>query len=150
MKAKATAAAVALLAAAVHARPVVDEAYPYTGPTVPVGDWADPTVKGNGKGYPRLIEAPAVKPASENPTNNVNVISLSYLPNGIHVHYQTPFGLGVAPSVKWGSNPYALDKVATGFTHTYVLHPESTELNEADGSQLRPYAALLRGRRDTM
>lgn len=133
MKARTTAAAVALLAAAAHARPVVDESYPYTGPTVPVGDWVDPTVKGNGKGYPRLVEAPAVKPASENPTNNVNVISLSYLPNGIHIHYQTPFGLGVAPSVKWGSNPYSLDKVATGFTHTYVFRPESTELNEADG-----------------
>ncbi|BDD62549.1 hypothetical protein MAP00_007518 [Monascus purpureus] len=123
MKARTTAAAVALLAAAAHARPVVDESYPYTGPTVPVGDWVDPTVKGNGKGYPRLVEAPAVKPASENPTNNVNVISLSYLPNGIHIHYQTPFGLGVAPSVKWGSNPYSLDKVATGFTHTYDRTP---------------------------
>lgn len=116
---KATTASVLLaLSAAVAANPTVDTAYPYTGPDVPIGDWVDPTVNGNGKGFPRLVEQPAVKPASSHPTNNVNVISLSYLPDGIHIHYQTPFGLGRAPSVKWGTNPHHLDRVAQGFSHT--------------------------------
>jgi acid phosphatase len=35
--------------------------YPYTGPAVPVGDWVDPTINGNGKGFPRLVEPAAVK-----------------------------------------------------------------------------------------
>ena len=116
---KATTASVLLaLSAAVNAHPAVDTEYPYTGPNVPIGDWVDPTVNGNGKGFPRLVEPPAVKPASSHPTNNVNVISLSYLPEGIHIHYQTPFGLGRAPSVKWGTNPHHLDRVAEGFSHT--------------------------------
>ncbi|OBT67459.1 hypothetical protein VE03_03049 [Pseudogymnoascus sp. 23342-1-I1] len=103
--------------------PVVDTVYPYTGPDVPVGDWVDPTINGNGKGYQRLSEPPAVKPASENPTNNVNVISLAYLPDGMNVHYQTPFGLGVSPSVKWGTDPNKLDQTATGNSHTYDRTP---------------------------
>jgi acid phosphatase len=116
---KATHASVLLaLSAAVNARPTVDTEYAYTGPEVPVGDWIDPTVNGNGKGFPRLVEPPAVKPASSSPTNNVNVISLSYIPDGMHIHYQTPFGLGCAPEVKWGKHPKKLDKVASGFTHT--------------------------------
>lgn len=102
------------------AAPAVDTTYPYTGPDVPVGDWTDPTVNGNGKGFPRLVEPPAVKPASANPTNNINVISLSYLPRGINVHFQTPFGLGAAPSVRWGTSAAKLDKEASGTTHTYV------------------------------
>jgi hypothetical protein len=103
--------------------PVVDTLYPYTGPDVPIGDWVDPTINGNGKGYQRLSEPPAVKPASENPTNNVNVISLAYLPDGMNVHYQTPFGLGVSPSVKWGTSPNKLDQTATGNSRTYVISP---------------------------
>lgn len=99
----------------------VDTSHPYTGPDVPIGDWVDPTINGNGKGFPRLLEAPAVKPSSSNPTNNVNVISLSYLPSGINIHYQTPFGLGVAPTVRWGTEPSALTKTAKGFSHTYVV-----------------------------
>lgn len=110
----------ALLASSACARPTVDETYPYNGPAIPVGDWVDPTPNGNGKGFPRLVEAPAVKPASANPTNNINVISLSYLPRGIHIHYQTPFGLGVAPSVHWGRDPKKLHWTAHGFSHTYV------------------------------
>ncbi|KAH1291834.1 hypothetical protein KXW98_002860 [Aspergillus fumigatus] len=121
--ATASALLVALTATAAQARPVVDESYPYTGPAVPVGDWVDPTVNGNGKGYPRLVEPPAVKPATANPKNNVNVISLSYLPDGMHVHFQTPFGLGVRPSVKWGKDPKHLDRVAHGYTHTYDRTP---------------------------
>ncbi|KAJ6113302.1 Metallo-dependent phosphatase-like protein [Penicillium sp. IBT 18751x] len=126
---KATTASVLLaLSAAVNAHPAVDTTYPYTGPKVPVGDWVDPTVNGNGKGFPRLVEAPAVKPGSSHPTNNVNVISLSYLPEGIHIHYQTPFGLGRAPSVKWGTNPHHLNRVAEGFTHTYGRTPSCSEV----------------------
>jgi hypothetical protein len=30
----------------------VDARYPYTGPIVPIGDWIDPTINGNGKGFP--------------------------------------------------------------------------------------------------
>ncbi|KAJ1552278.1 hypothetical protein HK405_011950, partial [Cladochytrium tenue] len=105
------------------ADPVVDERYAYTGPDVPVGDWVDPTINGNGKGYPRLVEPPAVTPASSNPTNNVNVISLSYVPGGISVHYQTPFGLGETPKVKWGTSASSLTKTATGSSHTYDRTP---------------------------
>jgi acid phosphatase len=116
---KATTASVLLaLSAAVNGRPTVDTEYPYMGPDVPVGDWVDPTVNGNGKGFPRLVEPPAVKPGRANPTNNVNVISLSYVPDGIHIHYQTPFGLGRAPEVKYGEHPKSLNKVASGFSHT--------------------------------
>ena len=119
---KSTTAAVALsaLLATVHAapKPDVDETYPYTGPAVPVGDWVDPDPNGNGKGFPRLVEAPAVTPSSDNPTNNINVIALSYVPQGINIHYQTPFGLGEDPSVKWGSSAHSLDKKATGYSHT--------------------------------
>ncbi|KKK21526.1 hypothetical protein P175DRAFT_0478312 [Aspergillus ochraceoroseus IBT 24754] len=129
MKAPTTAALlVALTATAAQARPVVDDRYPYTGPAVPVGDWVDPTVNGNGKGFPRLVEPPAVKPKSANPSNNVNVISVSYLPRGMNIHYQTPFGLGEAPSVRWGKNPHHLDKVAYGSTHTYDRTPSCSEV----------------------
>ncbi len=104
-----------------QARPTVDTTYPYTGPAIPVGDFVDPTVNGNGKGFARLVEPPAVAPASKNPSNNVNVIQLSYMPNnGINIHYQTPFGLGVDPSVKWGTTASNLSNTATGYTHTYV------------------------------
>ena len=110
----------ALSAVCVHAAPVVDTTYPYTGPAVPIGDWVDPTVNGNGKGFPRLVEPPAVKPAKSNPTNNINVISLSYVPQGVNIHYQTPFGLGVAPSVRWGNSPSNLNRQASGISQTYV------------------------------
>jgi hypothetical protein len=99
----------------------VDETYPYTGPAIPVGDWVDTSINGNGKGFPRLVEPPAVKPATSTPSNNVNVIALSYIPNGINIHYQTPFGLGENPSVKWGPSATNLDHTATGNTHTYVF-----------------------------
>ncbi|KAH6995480.1 Metallo-dependent phosphatase-like protein [Ilyonectria sp. MPI-CAGE-AT-0026] len=113
----------ALLAAQTDGAPTVDEVYPYTGPKVPIGDWVDQTINGNGKGFPRLVEPPAVKPASHKPTNNVNVISLAYTPNGISIHYQTPFGLGEAPSVYWGTSPHRLNNKATGRTTTYDRTP---------------------------
>ncbi|RAL08271.1 purple acid phosphatase family protein [Aspergillus homomorphus CBS 101889] len=126
--AAASALLVALSATVAQARPVADERYPYTGPAVPVGDWVDSTVNGNGKGFPRLVEPPAVRPASANPRNNVNVISLSYIPKGMHIHYQTPFGLGETPSVMWGKNPHELNKVARGYTHTYDRTPSCSEI----------------------
>jgi hypothetical protein len=108
------------VAAAPAPEPDVDNRFPYTGPAVPVGDWVDPTVKGNGKGFPRLVEAPAVKPAKYKPTNNINVISLSYVPNGVNIHYQTPFGLGhgVPPIVHWGPSAHNLCYTAIGRTAT--------------------------------
>jgi hypothetical protein len=92
--------------------------YPYTGPDVPVGDWIDPTINGNGKGFLRLTEDPAVKPKSKNPTNNVNVISLSYIPNGVNVHFQTPFGLGTAPTIEYGVDNDYFPHKASGKTTT--------------------------------
>jgi hypothetical protein len=106
----------------VHAAPTVDETFPYTGPAVPIADWIDLTINGNGQGFPRLVEPPAVAPASSNPSNNINVIALSYIPQGINIHYQTPFGLGVAPSVQWGTSADSLSQLATGQTHTYVVN----------------------------
>lgn len=114
----AAALVLALSARPASAAPTVDTAYPYTGPEVPVGDWVDATVNGNAKGFARLVEPPAVKPASANPSNNVNVISLSYLPRGINIHFQTPFGLGEAPSVHWGAEATKLNRKATGSSHT--------------------------------
>ncbi len=115
----------ALLAGVVRAVPTVDDRFPYTGPAIPVGDWVNPTVDGNGKGFPRLVEPPAVKPATDNPSNNINVIALSYIPGGINIHYQTPFGLGEAPSISWGSSLGDLGSTTSGYSHTYVLHPIS-------------------------
>jgi hypothetical protein len=110
----------ALSAATVRAVPVVDESFPYTGPAIPVADWVDTTVNGNGKGFPRLVEPPAVKPATSNPTNNINVISLAYIPEGINIHFQTPFGLTGAPSVSWGTSKTSLKSTASGSSATYV------------------------------
>jgi hypothetical protein len=98
----------------------VDTRYPYTGPAVPIGDWVDQTVNGNGKGFPRLVEPPAVKPATSKPRNNVNVISTSYIPNGVSIHFQTPFGLGAAPTVHWGEESHNLCNKAHGLSTTYV------------------------------
>ncbi|KAE9377339.1 acid phosphatase [Stipitochalara longipes BDJ] len=115
--------------------PTVDESYPYTGPAVPIGDWIDPTINGNGKGFPRLVEPPAVVPSSSKPTNNINVIALSYIPQGINIHYQTPFGLGVAPSVKWGSSATDLGLEASGSSHTYDRTPPCSEVSVTQCSQ---------------
>lgn len=57
----------------------VDTRFPYTGPKVPIGDWVDNTINGNGKGFPRLVEPPAVMPGTSKPKNNINVISTSYV-----------------------------------------------------------------------
>ncbi|KAL3472038.1 Metallo-dependent phosphatase-like protein [Aspergillus californicus] len=123
-----TAALLVALAGAAVARPTVDTRYPYTGPDVPVGDWVNPTVNGNGKGYPRLVEPPAVKPKTAHPTNNVNVISLSYVPGGMHIHYQTPFGLGQAASVRWGKHPTDLNRTAHGYSHFYDRTPSCSQI----------------------
>lgn len=114
----------ALLAAAHPAdRRDVDTTYPYTGPAVPVGDWVDPTINGNGKGFPRLQEAPAVRPGYQNPTNNINVVHLSYVPSGMNIRFQTPFGLTDAPTVHWGTQPWDLCETSTGASKTYDRTP---------------------------
>lgn len=106
----------AILAAAAPA-PVYTN-YPYNGPAVPIGDWVDNTINGNGKGFPRLAMPPAVHPSSDSPTNNINVISLSYMPTGVNVHFQTPFGLTTDPQVSYGTSASSLTKSATGTTRT--------------------------------
>lgn len=118
----------AVLALSVNAAPTkgkrdVDTRFPFKGPEIPVGDWVDPTVNGNGKGFPRLVEPPAVKPWSNKPTNNINVIALSYIPNGINIHFQTPFGIGAAPAIHWGEQPWDLCYTMTGQTTTYDRTP---------------------------
>ena len=67
--------------------------YPYTGPDVPIADWADQTVNGNEAwedqyangtgnnpqpGFARLKEPPAVWPSAPNPTNNINTINMAF------------------------------------------------------------------------
>ena len=112
-------AGVASLAAAVPpGKRDVYTNYPYTGPKIPVGDWVNPTVNGNGKGFPRLVEAPAVKPSSSKPSNNINVVSVSFIPNGVNIHFQTPFGLISDPCVHWGKSESVLSSVTTGSTNT--------------------------------
>ncbi|ENH74289.1 Acid phosphatase [Fusarium oxysporum f. sp. cubense race 1] len=131
-----------IFAAVSQAAPTVDEKYSYNGPKVPIGDWVDHTISGNGEGFLRLVEPPAVQPASEHPTNNVNVISLSYIPAqpgrdtvGINIHYQTPFGLGRAPSVHWGTSHSALNNAATGLTVTYDRTPPCSHVAVTQCSQ---------------
>ncbi|KAJ4388038.1 hypothetical protein N0V93_008643 [Gnomoniopsis smithogilvyi] len=114
----------------------VDTTYPYTGPEFPVGDFVDPSINGvPGKGFPRLTEPPAVVPGSKNATNNINVISLSYIPNGINVHFQTPFGLNEDPTIFWGENEKNLTCLATGTTVTYDRTPPCSLLSATQCSQ---------------
>ena len=97
----------------------VDTTYPYTGPEVPIGDPADQTIEGNGKGYPRLWEAPAVEPeVGTLPTNNINVINMAILPTGMNVHFQTAFGIGSEPKVLYSTDPTNLSHTASGWTTT--------------------------------
>ncbi|KAI8632868.1 Metallo-dependent phosphatase-like protein [Xylariaceae sp. FL1651] len=135
MKLTAAVANAILLAAPVTAVPKgkadgkrdVDTTYPYTGPAVPVGDWIDNTINGNGKGFPRLVEPPAVRPSSKHPTNNINVISVSYLKDGVNIHFQTPFGLTEKPTVHYGTS-HALGKTAKGLSKTYARTPPCSEI----------------------
>lgn len=127
--------------AAPPAKRDVDTKYPYKGPETPVGDWVNNGVKSNGKGFPRLVEPPAVRPSSKNPKNNINVISVAYIPNGVNMcvyqminfvlkavlmlysnfsHYQTPFAIGESPTVHWGDSESNLCHKAIGSTNTYV------------------------------
>ncbi|EJU04078.1 acid phosphatase AphA [Dacryopinax primogenitus] len=134
---KAVAAIIGVLAASfvVAAPQAVDTTYPYTGPAVPIGDLVDQTINGNGKGFPRLVEHPAVSPKSANPTNNINVISYSYLPDGVHVHFQTPFGIGKAPMVKYGTHPEKLVYEAFGHSRTYDRTPPCSLVSVTQCSQ---------------
>jgi len=78
----------------------------------------DQTVNGNGKGFYRVNEPPTVKPAKANPTNNINVISMAYVPGGMNIHFQTTYGLGQAPKIAYGSTPSDLVLTATGTSST--------------------------------
>ena len=97
--------------------------YPYTGPDIPIADWADQTVNGNGQGFPRLNEPPAVWPSGVDPTNNINTIALAYVPGGINIHFSTPFGIDGEPCVNYGTDPYNLHTNVKGQTTTYVQSP---------------------------
>ncbi|KAF9065538.1 acid phosphatase AphA [Rhodocollybia butyracea] len=117
-------------------RPDVDTAFPYTGPAVPIADWVDQTINGNGKGFPRLTKPPAVEPKSKRPTNNINVITTSYIPSGINIHFQTPFGIGrSAPEVKFGRSAHELNQKAVGTTHTYDRTPPCALVSVTQCSQ---------------
>lgn len=92
--------------------------YPYTGPEVPIADWADQTVNGNGKGFPRLNEPPAVWPTDINPTNNINKIAMAYVPGGMNIHFSTPYGIGGEPCVNYGTDMYNMNTNVKGYTTT--------------------------------
>ncbi|KAH9831315.1 acid phosphatase AphA [Teratosphaeria destructans] len=115
-------------AAPTQERRDVDTMYPYTGPQVPVGDWVDATVNGNGKGFIRLVEGPAVTPETQGtPKNSINVISLAYIPGGMTVHYQTPFGLGADPVIRWGLSSETLNHTTSGYTTHYDRTPSCSQ-----------------------
>jgi hypothetical protein len=59
----------------------VDETNPYNGPAIPVCDLVDTTIEGDGTKLIRLVGALAVKLASANATNSINVIALAYVLN---------------------------------------------------------------------
>lgn len=107
----------------VSAAPEVDTRYPYKGPDIPIFDWNDQTINGDGKGFMRLSEPAAVQPSGDDPTNNINVISLAYLPEGINIHYQTPFGLDDDPKVAWGTSSNHLKHTTSGHTRSYDRTP---------------------------
>ena len=99
-------------------RQYVDTSHPYTGPSIPSGDVADPSLTGNGTGFVRLYEAPAVSPPpGQKVTNNINVISLSYIPDGMNIHFQTAFGFGGEACVEWGGTG-SLGNLTKGATMT--------------------------------
>lgn len=55
------------------------------------------------------------------------MISLAYIPNGMTVHYQTPFGLDDVPTVHYGTEADNLCYRATGYTTTYDRTPPCSE-----------------------
>lgn len=133
--------ALGLVAALAYAVPSqekrdVDTAYSYNGPEIPIGDLVDISVKGNGTGYRRLREPPAVRPHGE-VTNNINVISTAFWPGGMNVHFQTPFGIGEDPRVFYGESKDKLKRVAKGTTHTYAS-PQGTAANPSATTAPRP------------
>lgn len=110
-----------LLSLPAHSAPApwVDTTYTYTGPAVPIADPVNPTLTYNGTGLPRLSEPPAVRPPpGSNPTNNINVIALSYIPGGMNVHFQTPFGLDGEACVNWGTDKNNLSTNTKGNTRS--------------------------------
>lgn len=129
-----TIAALSILSVLAHAAPApapapdVDTTYPYLGPKVPIGDPLDQVVQqaGNGKGFARLTEPPAVRPTGK-VTNNINVISTAYIPDGMNIHFQTAFGIGGEPCVNWGEDPNNLCKNTKGATRHYDRTPSCAE-----------------------
>lgn len=109
----------------------------------------DQTINGNGKGFPRVVEAPAVKPSSDNPTNNINVIALSYVPKGMNIHFQTPFGLGTAPVVTWGTDRSQLENTSSGQSHSYDRTPPCSLVSVTMCSQYFHEVQLKNLRPDT-
>ena len=111
---------IGLLVEAAPFYPFVDSTrYPYTGPAIPNADPGDQTINGNGVGYPRIKEPPAVVPPEGSVvTNNINVIALSYLPTGMTVHFQTPFGIGADPMIMWGTSADCIKNKTSGSTET--------------------------------
>jgi len=59
-----------------------------------------------------------VTPATANPTNNINVINMAFVPGGMNIHFQTTYGLGQAPKLVYGSTPSDLSMTATGASST--------------------------------
>lgn len=97
--------------------PDVDTTHPYTGPAVPVGDPVNQSPTDNTKGYARLYEKPAVRPApGVTVTNNINVISSAFFPGGINIHFQTPFDIGGEACVNWGTDKNDLSTNTKGYT----------------------------------
>lgn len=140
----------ALFAAITIAVPVVDTEFPYTGPAVPISDTVNPSLTFNGSGLPRLTEPPAVRPPpGVNVTNNINVISMSYIPGGMNIHFQTPFGLGTDASVHWGTDPDKLSNIAKGQTKTCVFFLQDSPL-ALKFAQIRPNSSLLHPSRHLM
>ncbi|KAJ7725426.1 Metallo-dependent phosphatase-like protein [Mycena maculata] len=125
-----------ILAIAPPFRRDVDTTYPYMGPAIPIADPVDQTVNGDGTGYPRLWEAPAVEPTLGTlPTNNINVINLAYLDGGMNIHFQTPYGIGGQPCVKWGPERNDLSKSTCGSTATYDRTPPCSDVHVTQCSQ---------------
>ena len=98
--------------------PFVDTRFPYTGAQLPNSDPLDPTAAGNGKGFPRVYEPPAVSPPPGTKiTNNINIINLAYVPGGMNIHFSTPYDIAGTACVDWGTSPDQLSTNTKGYTN---------------------------------
>ncbi|KZO89576.1 hypothetical protein CALVIDRAFT_47211 [Calocera viscosa TUFC12733] len=94
---------------------------PTLGPRSPSATSSTTPSTETARAFPRFVEYPAVKPATANPSNNINITSYSSLPDGVHVYHQTPSRHRRLPTVKYGTFPDALNPTATG-----TIAPELT------------------------